>query len=149
MEYNLGLVNILEEHQEIESLYFTSIIENGKSPYGIFKNILFDQEFEEIEHFNPNNKNWAKIIQVNGRFLKVFFLPTPKERTIALTPNQQHPLFVNYLNSILGNNFVNNLIYPLNDDLKNQIQHHRKNFLIEIYRQAIVNNNLNFNGAII
>lgn len=149
MGFNLDLVNLLENHKKIDSLYFTSIIENGNSPYSIFKNILLDQEFEEIEHFNPNNKNWAKIIRVNNRHFKVFFLPTPKERTIVLTPNQQHPLFVNYLNSLLGNNFVTNLIFPMNDDLKNQIQVHRKNFLIEMYKQAIVNNNLNFDGAII
>jgi hypothetical protein len=147
-EFNLDIIDLLKSHPEIKSLYFTSIIENGISSYGIFKKIFFDHEFIEREHFCPNGKNWAKVISIDGRYYNIFFLPTPKERTISFSENRQHPLFVNYLNSIGGINFVNRVIFPLEAETKSQIQSFRKDFLVETFKQALVYNNLHYNGFV-
>lgn len=147
LEYNLDLIDLLETHKNIKNIYFTSIMEIGNAPYSLFKRILFDSEFIEVQHYFPNGKNWAKIIEIDGREYRAFFLPTPKARSIHFSANNQHPLFNNYLQSI-DPNLVAGIQFPLNPLVNQQISLHRSNFLIEMYRQAFVNQNLEFNGSI-
>lgn len=151
LELNNSIINILNTNEEVVNIFFTAIGLYGKTPFGWFKEIYSNEEIIiENENYIGNNI-WSLTIVINKRKFNVFLLPTPKERTIHFTDNQRHIGFCNYLKSIdplFYNQIINILKANRTPKQKQLLSKHRAAFLIEIYRQAFVFNNLRFDGNI-
>lgn len=151
LELNNDLFITLNAHPNITTLYFTSIVENGSSPYYWFYAMatLEDKNAQVFDEYRYMDKLWSKKIRINNSVYNLIFLPTPKNRSLAFTTGNQHPMFKNYLQSI-DKNFHQQIIGRLNNlnpNEQNQLSDYRTEFLIECYRQALVFNNVQFNGA--
>lgn len=147
---NHQLTNIINRYPSIENLFFTATGTNGKSPFGWFRDI-FGNNLTIGQQRLIDGRTWGLICNINGRQLRAFLLPTPKARGIHFTDNRRTLMFVNYLQSIVPDfyNEIENI--PQNQWTQHQkdtLKALRHNFLVEAYRQALVQNNLDFNGAI-
>lgn len=146
LQLNEDLINLIEKHKSIKNLFFTAQGLNGKTPFGWFRTMF---ENLILENLNLENNRFNCVI--NNRKFNVFLLPTPKPRGIHFTDNNKNLQFCNYIHSvdldfynlIIGLPKINRTI-----EQNNRIKELRINFLIESYRQAIIHNNLNFNGTI-
>lgn len=147
---NESIIQLLQEHQTIENLYFTATGLIGKSPFGWFKQI-FNNEIIIHQQNIIDNRRWSLTCTINDRHYNVFMLPTPKPRGIHFTDNQRTQMFVNYLQD-QANNFYNEIVnIPKAQRIRQQedmLETHRNAFLIECYRQAFGSQNLNFNGQV-
>lgn len=151
LELNSDLFFILKAHPNITTLYFTSIVDEGSSPYYWFYEMatLEDKKAKVVEEFKYMNKLWSKKLRLNNSVYNLIFLPTPKNRSIAFTDKTQHPMFKNYL-ELVDSNFHDQIIgrlNHLNPNEKKRLSEYRTSFLIECYRQALVFNNVAFNGS--
>ncbi|MFY7811018.1 MAG: hypothetical protein ACOVQ2_04730, partial [Flavobacterium sp.] len=146
LKLNNDIIYLIENHETIENLFFTAQGLIGKTPFGWFRTMF---ENLHIENFNGHNNRFNCFI--NGRKFNVFLLPTPKPRGIHFGDNQQNVQFCNYIQSI-DIDFYNYIIAipKANRTLQqnNRIKNLRLNFLIECYKQALIYNNLNFNGNV-
>jgi hypothetical protein len=151
LETNNDLFVTLNAHPNITTIYFTSIMENGNSPYYLFYEMatLESNNVQVFDEYRFKNKLWSKKLRLDNRLFNLIFLPTPKNRSISFTSNLQHPMFKNYLQTF-DIDFYKQIIdrlNTLNQNEKKQLSVYRSSFLIECYRQALVFNNLKFNGA--
>lgn len=147
---NQGLTNIIERYPSIENLYFTATGTNGKSPFGWFRDI-FGNNLTTGQQRIIDGRTWGLVCNINGRQLRAFLLPTPKARGIHFTDNQRTLMFVNYLQSTIPDfyNEIENILQNQRTvEQKETLKTARHNFLVEAYRQAFVENNLDFDGAI-
>ena len=148
LSLNYSLLDIINENQEIDNLYFTATGLNGRCPFGWFRQ-FFDAELRFTQINNDGFNQWGLNCIINNRHFNVFMLPTPKPRGIHFTDNQRHFAFVNYLQNIdieLYNLIENLPMANWNRAVRNLLTNYRKQFLIETYRQAFIEKNLFFNG---
>lgn len=147
LKLNIDILNIIDENKNIKNLFFTAKGLTGKCPFGWFRSIF--QNNIEIVNLNIQNNRFNCII--NGREFNVFLLPTPKPRGIHFSDNQRNQEFSNYIQSVDLEFF--NIINELpeanrTNQQKKYISQLRLNFIVECYKQALIYNNLNFNGFI-
>lgn len=149
---NTDIIRILNRNIGIKYLYFTSTVLNGNSPFGWFRELLGDGCLYRIIH-EVENRVISASITINEREYIAFFLPSPAGNgTRGLHFNRKRTqIFVNYLQSV-DPDFYNeiNLLATSdrNTDQKTRLTQLRNNFLIESWRQVIVNKNRYFNGNI-
>jgi hypothetical protein len=147
---NSGIINILEEHTTIQNLYFTATGLRGKSPFGWFRKI-FNGDIRFEIYITIGRRTWSMTCLINQRKFNVFMLPTPKSRGVHFSDNQRTQMFVNYLRNQM-NDFYNEIsIVPRSRRTNQQestLSIARRRFLIECYRQALVLNNLDFEGSL-
>jgi hypothetical protein len=141
---NYNIPNILAQHPSIINLYFTAQGVTGNTPFGWFNRI-----FGNNIAINPSISGLS--LNINGRNYRAFLLPTPKPRGIHFSDNQRSALFVNYLQSIDAefHNEISNI--PEDNrttEQKERLKNLRHDFIVERYRQAFIENNLLFNGAV-
>jgi len=147
LSLNDSIIDIINGHPSIKNLFFTAKGTTRKTPFGWFKEICGETFPED----NWNNDSFGKNIEISGRQFNAFLLPTPKPRAIHFTDENRNPHFVHYLQSV-DREFFNEIDRTLKDD-RSDVQEERlkvlrKDFLIESYRQAFVENNLDFDGHI-
>ena len=150
LSLNIGLNDILLNHPTLKNLFFTAKGMIGKTPFGWFREIFEGQlEFEIMQQID--NIIWSVNLNINGREYNAFFLPTPKPRGIHFTDNRRNAMFSNYMQSVDPIFFEIISINPYNNrtnEMKSRLTELRISFLVETYRQALVENNLNFDGFI-
>jgi len=149
---NTDIIRILNRNTKIKYIYFTSTLLNGNSPFGWFNeifggNILFTI-LQEVE-----NRVVSASITINHKEYIAFFLPSPAgngTRGLHFNINRTQ-IFVNYVKSIDRHFFEEiNLLTP-EERTKTQnerLTKLRNSFLIESWRQVIVDKNINFDGTI-
>lgn len=145
LKVNYGIRSILKEHDKISSIFFTSQDVGRKSPYGWFK-MIFDHSLVELE-----NRPFGKICNIQGKDYKCFFLPTPKPRGMHFTDTRRAELFVNYLMSTDQNFYDEIDVLPMTSrsaKQKARLSELRLACLVETYKQALVNNNIDFDGTV-
>jgi hypothetical protein len=145
LRLNYGLIHILDDHPEIQTLYFTSQEINGNSPFGWFKRI-FGKRLQIIEF-----RNFGALVKIDDKVFKCFFLPTPKQRALHFTDNQRSVLFVNFMKSYNPDFFQIIREIRKNERTADQVKRLselRVECLNEAYRQAILYNNLDFDGTV-
>lgn len=153
-ELNNELLDWIIKSENLKSIYFTSQkSKSGKSPGGWLHKLLLNNnitlrllfENDNVIQYEMTNKDKFK------RVVNLFFLPTPSsKRSIALGVTRQHPMFVNYLNSLVpelleilqNQNFIQNPIQ------KEQIKTHRENFIQLWWRTYLLDHDMFFNGGI-
>ena len=145
---NFGIINLLNSNKSINNLFFTATKINGKSPFGWFNQIFGNNLVIENENI-VDGKLWSFTTTIHNRNYNIFMLPTPKPRGIHFTDNRRTQMFVNYLENTYPDFYTEIQNIPMVNRNMNQnafLVNSRNSFLIECYRQAIVLNNLNFNG---
>lgn len=151
LQRNQRVIELIEENIAIENLYFTATGLNRKSPFGWFREIYGDNLILEDQRI-IDGRPWGLICNINGRRFKAFLLPTPKPRGIHFTDNQRTLMFVNFLLS-RDIDFYNEIrVVPKNLRTRLQkqtLETYRFQFLVECYRQALIENNLDFNGTVL
>jgi len=148
LNYSIG--DIIDENPNLKNLFFTATGLDGKSPFGWFRRI-FENNLIIDNIFEVEGRIWSFNCIINNRRFNVFMLPTPKPRGIHFTNNQRTITFCNYLQSIDIDfyNEIDNLPMINRTNIQKQLlSEYRVSFLIETYRQAIIENNLNFNGTL-
>jgi hypothetical protein len=154
-ELNNELLDWLVKSENLKSIYFTSqkAIE-GKSPGGWFHKLLLNNNIELRIIDEYNNFIQYEMINRERKFKRVvnlFFLPTPSaKRSIALTANNQHLMFVNYLNSLVPEllEILRNQNFKQDPIQKEQIKTHRENFIQLWWRRYLLDQDVFFNGVI-
>lgn len=142
---NNEIIEMIEHYPLIENLFFTATGIAAKSPFGWFQTIWGSMLKIEEE------KNLGKICTINGRILRAFLLPTPKPRGVHFSDKRKNSMFVNYLISK-----VPNFYHEIKDVQQNKrtnsqkktLTAERTNFIIETYKQAFKENNLDFDGTL-
>lgn len=153
ISYNRFLFDQLKENVAVRNIYFTSTVINGKSPFGWFKSI-FQNQITIYPTFSIGPRQWSGLISINfgnGNIRKysVFFLPTPKPRGIHWK-KQRVLMFGNFM-SVRNPEFFQR-INPMDSknydrNIKNTLKGLRLEFITECYRQAILYNNLIYEGS--
>lgn len=151
--YNRFLYNQLKENLGIKNIYFTSTENTGKCPFGWFLSV-FQNNIRIIDTFRIGPRQWRNLISINFgngnvRKYNVFFLPTPKPRGIHWK-KQRVLMFGNFM-SVRNPDFFQ-MINPMDSDdydtsIKNTLKGLRLEFITECYRQAIVHNNIVYDGT--
>lgn len=150
LSLNTDIINLIDEHPTIKYLYFTATGLNGKSPFGWFRQIFRNNITIQNEN-NIDGRIWSFQCNIDQRQFNAFMLPTPKPRGIHFTDNSRTQMFVNYLQSQLNDFYfeIANLPQAERTILQSQtLKTARNSFIIECYRQAFVEYNLEFNGHI-
>ena len=145
---NFGILNLLNNNKSIQNLYFTATTLVGKSPFGWFNQIFGNNLLIENENI-IDGKLWSFTTEIDERTFNVFMLPTPKPRGIHFTDNRKSQMFVNYLENTYPEFYAEIENIPMLQRTpvqKEFLLNSRNSFLIECYHQALVLNNLNFNG---
>ena len=149
---NTDIIRILNRNIDIKYLYFTSTILNGNSPFGWFRELFGNNLQFRILHEVENRVISASLL-INGREYIAFFLPSPAGNgTRGLHFNlQRTQIFINYIQSVDLDFYEEIDLLPLRERSsaqKNRLTQLRNDFLIESWRQVIVNKNIYFDGNI-
>lgn len=147
---NYDLRSVLDQNKSLAFIYFTATGILGKSPFGWFKKI-FGKELREMNSSDKaGNRIWAKKLKIYGREYTAFFLPTPKERGVHLGDKKKLLSFINYLqvNDIDFYNRIKDIPKAKRTSKQKEcLTKYRRKFLIESYRQAFVEQNVNYDGS--
>jgi len=147
---NENILQLLENHPTIDSLFFTSTMIDAHSPYGWFCQSINGELNEQANWQVNGGRSWFSEITIQERIYNAFLLPTPKTRGIHFTDDQRLPMFVNYLQSYVPQFYAevqNVLVVNRTQAQKNRLTELRYSFLVECYRQALIHRNRNFNGT--
>lgn len=149
LKLNHGIRNILEVQPQLTSIYFTSTVLSGKSPFGWFKEIFTD--FQLVKQNVIAGRTWSIIGMIKNRKYNIFLLPTPKPRGVHFSDERRVQMFVNYMASTVPE------FYAVISTIKmkkrtaaqsKKLSELRVEFLVECYRQAFIESNLNFTGIV-
>lgn len=150
---NNEIANLLYDNKSIKYLYFTATDNNGKCPFGKFREIFNGRhEFEIISEVK--GRVWSAVITIDERKYTGFFLPSPAgkgTRGIHYGPKQQLQMFINYITTVspaLWQQIQGINPQNLTINQNKQISLMRKKFLDKCWHEAFLNHNINFNGAI-
>lgn len=150
LSLNTSIIDLIDEHNTIENLYFTATGLNKKSPFGWFREIFGNNI--TIQNANTiDGRRWSFLCSIKKRKFNVFMLPTPKPRGIHFTDNSKTQMFVNYLQHNMTNFYleIENIPIAERTVLQEQtLKSARKSFIIECYNQAFVTHNLEFSGQV-
>lgn len=150
LKLNNSIVEIINKNKGLQNIFFTATGMKGKTPFGWFKDIFGKKLIiDKINYFC--GKPWSLTIKIDNRNFNVFLLPTPKPRGIHFTDNSKHQGFCNYLKSVdelFYNQILNVLERNRSKQQNNKISYYREKFLIETYKQALLYNNLYFDGSL-
>ena len=150
LQLNHTLPALLDQYPTIRNLYFTATGQTGKCPFGWFKKIFV----RHVTITNPvtfGDRSWSVVLTIQGRMYNAFFLPTPKARGVHFGDQRRAHQFVNYLQHQAPAFYEQ--IGPLLEADREPTQEaaltaYRLEFLAESYRQAMVSNNLHFDGVV-
>lgn len=150
LQLNHTLPALLNQYPTIRNLYFTATGQAGRSPFGWF-NEIFAPHITASNLIAFDGRPWSAVLTIQGRLYNAFFLPTPKPRGIHFTDTSRVFQFVNYLQDQTPGFY--NQIHTLPKANRTTVQKrlltaYRLEFLVESYRQAMVRNNLHFNGVV-
>jgi hypothetical protein len=155
-ELNTDIIGYLINGENIRSVYFTAQkCITGKTPGGWFHQLL-NGGAVHLELINEGGNSLTYHITNElasvDREITLFFLPTPSaKRSIPLTANRQHTMFVTYLNSVdpaflarlFAQQFVKTAIQ------RQTLANHREEFVRHWWQKYLVDEDDQFDGALV